>query len=508
VYVCVCAYVCVCVCVFFRIFQQELLPITSDLELMEAVSSRKGRYLKLFVHIEKTQTQAPQPVETPDSAVGPVIIMPGGQDMKHDVNHKNSVETKPSVDDNNSNNNNNSVFHKLHTCAPFCDNHFLKQLLSDNNFNLRDSQQALIVVLTSAVERLTAEYKSVVVVPKKYEKSVQAIQAFVPNLSLNVIVWALEQNAGNEKKALLAILDLMERQTKRNKKTHPLPAAERKKIVVAPNPKPNKAPVVVMPGPYLQELPGNVYVLRNACGISEQVAIFSTCNSLRTDYHGKIDQNSGPLPLLYLHWHGYMFHGRKKNVNQIQPKHKSKILIIVFLIELLLCTVYSYVCCVFCVFVSCFFFVIIIIIIHYYAVLFQFGADLMKRMNNLMKHKRGKLKPNALLAQFYPKNGQLHAHTDSQPGWVLSFSCGNSALFFYYHKNKKQEVLLESGDVILFDSSMLHGISRIIPNSAPDAWRSIYTCYSRFNLQFKRRQPCPESVVKGPRTYSMIAVPV
>ena len=56
---------------------------------------------------------------------------------------------------------------------------------------------------------------------------------------------------------------------------------------------------------------------------------------------------------------------------------------------------------------------------------------------------------------------------------VVSLSVGDSAQFLYGHNRdvrKANEVLLESGDVVVFGGksrNVYHGVKTIIPNSAP-----------------------------------------
>jgi len=106
-----------------------------------------------------------------------------------------------------------------------------------------------------------------------------------------------------------------------------------------------------------------------------------------------------------------------------------------------------------------------------------------------------KFQPDALNAIFYPDAGTLYAHQDGAVGWVLSVSIGSSAIFAFSKSisgpnvmQDKQQVRLDSGDVVLFNGQVLfHAIEKLIPNSAPRVWgKDMYDYgFARFNLQFR-----------------------
>ncbi|KAI6673299.1 hypothetical protein NL676_001205 [Syzygium grande] len=93
------------------------------------------------------------------------------------------------------------------------------------------------------------------------------------------------------------------------------------------------------------------------------------------------------------------------------------------------------------------------------------------------------MSPNICIVNFYTTTGRLGLHQDRdesreslQKGLpVVSFSIGDSAEFLfgdYRDVDGAERVMLESGDVVIFggESRMVfHGISSIVPNSAPKA---------------------------------------
>lgn len=76
---------------------------------------------------------------------------------------------------------------------------------------------------------------------------------------------------------------------------------------------------------------------------------------------------------------------------------------------------------------------------------------------------------------------------------VVSFSIGDSAEFLYSDQRnvkKAENVLLESGDVLIFGGEsrhVYHGVSSIIQNSAPEKLvRDTCLCPGRLNLTFRQ----------------------
>lgn len=76
---------------------------------------------------------------------------------------------------------------------------------------------------------------------------------------------------------------------------------------------------------------------------------------------------------------------------------------------------------------------------------------------------------------------------------VVSFSIGDSAEFLYSDQRnvkKAENVLLESGDVLIFGGEsrhVYHGVSSIIQNSAPEELvRDTCLCPGRLNLTFRQ----------------------
>ncbi|KAL2899974.1 Alpha-ketoglutarate-dependent dioxygenase AlkB-like protein [Bienertia sinuspersici] len=98
------------------------------------------------------------------------------------------------------------------------------------------------------------------------------------------------------------------------------------------------------------------------------------------------------------------------------------------------------------------------------------AEDILPRMN-----------PDICIVNFYSEIGRLGLHQDRDESTesvtkglpVVSFSLGDSAEFLYAdhrNENKAENVILESGDVLIFGGQsrhVFHGISSIIPNSAP-----------------------------------------
>ena len=76
---------------------------------------------------------------------------------------------------------------------------------------------------------------------------------------------------------------------------------------------------------------------------------------------------------------------------------------------------------------------------------------------------------------------------------VVSFSIGDSAEFLYGDQRdveKAGNVLLESGDVLIFGGEsrlVFHGVSSIIPNSAPkELLKDTLLSPGRLNLTFRQ----------------------
>jgi DNA alkylation damage repair protein AlkB len=105
-------------------------------------------------------------------------------------------------------------------------------------------------------------------------------------------------------------------------------------------------------------------------------------------------------------------------------------------------------------------------------------------------------RPDICLINFYGSDGRMGVHQDKdetaasldagQP--VISVSLGDTARFLFgglRRRDPVQSLLLESGDVFVFGGPArlrYHGVSRIIPGSAP---REL-ALEGRFNLTFRR----------------------
>ncbi|CAK8575198.1 unnamed protein product [Lathyrus sativus] len=109
--------------------------------------------------------------------------------------------------------------------------------------------------------------------------------------------------------------------------------------------------------------------------------------------------------------------------------------------------------------------------------------------------------PDIYIVNFYSTSGRLGLHQDRdereeslQKGLpVVSFSIGDSAEFLYGDQRdvkKAENILLESGDVLIFGGDsrhVYHGVSSIIPNSAPDELvQDTGLCPGRRNLTFRQ----------------------
>ncbi|KAK7260096.1 hypothetical protein RIF29_25849 [Crotalaria pallida] len=111
------------------------------------------------------------------------------------------------------------------------------------------------------------------------------------------------------------------------------------------------------------------------------------------------------------------------------------------------------------------------------------------------------MSPDICIVNFYTKNGKLGLHRDRdesaeslQKGLpVVSFCIGDSAEFLYGDQRdveKAENVLLESGDVLIFGGEsrhVFHGVSAIIPDSAPnELLKDTRLRPGRLNLTFRQ----------------------
>jgi alkylated DNA repair dioxygenase AlkB len=134
--------------------------------------------------------------------------------------------------------------------------------------------------------------------------------------------------------------------------------------------------------------------------------------------------------------------------------------------------------------------------------LLRFGRKMFKtayeagRRNGDNMQCPSKYNPGSLYAILYPHGGSFIPHVDGAKGWALSVSVGDSANFFYSETKTSERtyVRLDSGDALIFNGGQLyHGVENIIPDSAPEFWRSEETdiCkydMSRLVLQFRDPQ--------------------
>ncbi|KAL5073348.1 hypothetical protein RYX36_012332 [Vicia faba] len=109
--------------------------------------------------------------------------------------------------------------------------------------------------------------------------------------------------------------------------------------------------------------------------------------------------------------------------------------------------------------------------------------------------------PDLCIVNFYSTTGRLGLHQDRDESKeslkkglpVVSFCIGDSAEFLYGDQRnveKAESVLLESGDVLIFGGDsrhVYHGVSSIIPNSAPEELvHDTGLCPGRLNLTFRQ----------------------
>ncbi|XP_047322839.1 alpha-ketoglutarate-dependent dioxygenase abh1-like isoform X2 [Impatiens glandulifera] len=112
-----------------------------------------------------------------------------------------------------------------------------------------------------------------------------------------------------------------------------------------------------------------------------------------------------------------------------------------------------------------------------------------------------RLSPDVCIVNFYTTTGRLGLHQDRDESKtslrrglpVVSFSIGDSAKFLYGDTRiieDSEEVELESGDVLIFGGEsrhVFHGVSTILPNSAPTSLLKKTNLLSgRLNLTFRQ----------------------
>lgn len=105
------------------------------------------------------------------------------------------------------------------------------------------------------------------------------------------------------------------------------------------------------------------------------------------------------------------------------------------------------------------------------------------------------LSPDVCILNYYDANGRMGLHQDKDEGEaslaaglpVVSLSVGDTARFLFGGTRRRDPVmpiLLESGDAFVFGGPArlrYHGVSRILPGTAPAALRMS----GRFNLTFR-----------------------
>ena len=105
-------------------------------------------------------------------------------------------------------------------------------------------------------------------------------------------------------------------------------------------------------------------------------------------------------------------------------------------------------------------------------------------------------RPDICLINFYGSDGRMGLHQDKDESAssieaghpVVSISIGDTARFLFGGLRRRDPVeamLLESGDAVVFGGAArlrYHGVSRIVPHSAPSA----LSIEGRFNLTFRQ----------------------
>lgn len=94
----------------------------------------------------------------------------------------------------------------------------------------------------------------------------------------------------------------------------------------------------------------------------------------------------------------------------------------------------------------------------------------------------------ALIALFYPSNLSLHSQQDHAEGLVLGLTLGESNIFHFSPTDKKEgrtEVLLESGDLVLFRGMLWHGVDKIIPGTAQQWWKDMKVSCTEYSRKFQ-----------------------
>ena len=106
------------------------------------------------------------------------------------------------------------------------------------------------------------------------------------------------------------------------------------------------------------------------------------------------------------------------------------------------------------------------------------------------------LDPDICLINWYGSDGRMGLHQDKDEGRdsidagipVVSISLGDTAMFLFgglRRRDPVEKLLLASGDAFVFGGPArlrYHGVSRILPGTAPEALR----VEGRFNLTFRR----------------------
>jgi alkylated DNA repair protein (DNA oxidative demethylase) len=114
------------------------------------------------------------------------------------------------------------------------------------------------------------------------------------------------------------------------------------------------------------------------------------------------------------------------------------------------------------------------------------------------------IEPDLCLINYYDAEGRMGLHQDKDEGPVsigagipvVSVSLGDTARFLFGGLKRRdpiEPIPLESGDVFVFGGAArlrYHGVSRIVPGSAPPELRVT----GRFNLTFRQSdEACPAS---------------
>jgi cytochrome P450/alkylated DNA repair dioxygenase AlkB len=119
-----------------------------------------------------------------------------------------------------------------------------------------------------------------------------------------------------------------------------------------------------------------------------------------------------------------------------------------------------------------------------------------KKIWNIVHENKEKIKmnvfdnfcPNSMYAQMYGFNTIMKSHVDEHVDYGISISLGNSCSFTF----GDHEIMLNSGDVFIADfSKVMHGVTNIIPDTAPGWFTEVKTFdKARCSIQIRDISNC------------------